>query len=77
VLKGDKSFIFNKIPFIIVKASDEGIIATNDGGMGHIIISPFQGGVLVSYAMPQADPHKVLSFLKSFAGKIEENILMN
>ncbi|MFX0033987.1 MAG: hypothetical protein ACFE8E_14665 [Candidatus Hodarchaeota archaeon] len=32
--------------------------------MGHIILVFFQGGVLVSYAMPKADPYNILNFLK-------------
>jgi ribonuclease HIII len=70
VIKGDRSFIFNDIEFSVVKTTTEGIIGTNESGMGHILFAPFQGGVLVSYALPQADPPKALSFLKSFAVKL-------
>ncbi|MFW9874093.1 MAG: hypothetical protein ACFFG0_13380 [Candidatus Thorarchaeota archaeon] len=67
VVKGDRSFVFNNIKFSVVEATNEGIIGTNDGGMGYLIFAPFQGGVLVAYAMPQADPTNALSFLKTFA----------
>jgi len=69
-IKGATSFVFNDIEFSVVKTAAEGIIGTNESGMGHILITTFQGGVLVSYAMPQADPPKALLFLKSFAAKL-------
>ena len=71
VIKGDHSFVFNDIEFSVVKTTTEGIVGTNENGMGHILFMPFQGGVLVSYAMPQANPPKALSFLKDFAKRIE------
>ena len=67
VIKGDRSFILSDSKFTVVESDTEGIVGTNENGMGHIIFVPFQGGVLVSYAMPRADPPKVLSFLKKFA----------
>jgi hypothetical protein len=70
VIKGDLSFVLNDLQFSVVETTPEGIIGTNDSGMGHVILAPFQGGVLVSYALPQADPSKVLSFLKSFAMRL-------
>lgn len=69
-IKGAPSFVFNEIEFSVVKTVAEGIIGTNESGMGHILIITFQGGVLVSYAMPQADPPKALLFLNSFALKL-------
>ena len=74
VIKGDSSFVFNNVEFSVVENTTEGFIGTNDKGMGHVIFSPFQGGVLVAYAMPQADPTKALSFLKTFTMRLNGKI---
>lgn len=65
VIHGEKSFNLNGMTFLVEKATNKGIIATEDKGMGHILIISFQGGFLISYAMPQADVESVFSFLKS------------
>jgi len=70
VIKEDRSFVLSNVKYSVVENTTEGIIGTNDSGMGHIIIVPFQGGVLVSYAMPQANPPKALLFLKNFAMRL-------
>ena len=64
IIKGERSIVLNDAKFSVAESTTEGIIATNESGMGHVIIVPFQGGVLVSYAMPQADLPKALSYLK-------------
>jgi hypothetical protein len=69
-LRGVSSFILNDLLFSVIETTAEGIIGTNDKGMGHILLAPFQGGVLVSYAMPRADPPKALAFLKAYAIKL-------
>ena len=74
VMKGDRSFVLNDGKFSVIETTTEGIIGTNDSGMGYIIFVPFQGGVLVSYAMPQADPPKALSFLKTFAMRLNGKV---
>ena len=74
VMKGDRSFVLNNGEFSVVKTTTEGIIGTNDSGMGYIIFAPFQGGVLVSYAMPQADPPKALAFLKTYATRLNGKV---
>ncbi len=74
VIKGDLSFVLNDLQFSVVETTPEGIIGTNDSGKGHVIFAPFQGGVLVSYALPQADPSKVLSFLKFFAMRLNGKV---
>lgn len=74
IIKGDSSFVFNNVEFSVVENITEGFIGTNDNGMGHVIFSPFQGGVLVAYAMPQADPTKALSFLKTFTMRLNGKI---
>lgn len=74
VVKGDRSFILNDIEFSVVETTSEGTIGTNNNEMGHILFVPFQGGTLVSYAMPRADPPKVLSFLKTFALRLNGKV---
>ena len=74
VIKGDRFFVLNDGEFSVVETTTEGIIGTSDSGMGHIIFVPFQGGVLVSYAMPQADPPKALTFLKTFAMRLNGKV---
>ncbi|MFX0033990.1 MAG: hypothetical protein ACFE8E_14650 [Candidatus Hodarchaeota archaeon] len=70
VIKGERSFVLSEVEYSVVDANSEGIIGTSDKRMGHILLTFFQGGVLVSYAMPQADPHRALSFLKSYTMKL-------
>ncbi len=74
VIKGDRSFVLSDLEFSVVETTDEGIVGTNESGMGHVIFTPFQGGVLVSYAIPQADPPKALSFLKTFAMRLNGKV---
>ena len=74
VIKGDRSFVLNDGEFSVVETTTAGIIGTNDSGMGHIIFAPFQGGVLVSYALPRADPPKALVFLKSYAMRLNGKV---
>lgn len=74
IIKGDRSFVLNDVEFAVIDTTIEGIIGTNDSGMGHVIFVPFQGGVLLSYAMPQADPHKALSFLKTFTMRLNGKV---
>lgn len=69
-IKGSSSLTLSNSQFIVVETTNEGIIASNDKGMGHVIFAPFQGGMLVTYAMPQADPPRVLAFLKNYAMKL-------
>lgn len=66
LLKGEKSINIQGQNFIVVKANNDGIIATSESGMGHVILAPFQKGILISYAMPQADPNEALDFLKHY-----------
>jgi hypothetical protein len=74
VIKGVPSFNLSGTDFNIVKKTTEGIIATNNSGMGHIIFAPFQGGVLVAYAMPRSDPLKALSFLKTYTMRFNSKV---
>ena len=74
VVKGDRSFVLNDVKFSVVETTTEGIVGTANNGMGHVIFTPFQGGVLVSFAMPQADPPSALSFLKTFAMRLNGKV---
>lgn len=73
-MKGEKSIIINDLEFIMQGNPSEGIIGTNPNGMGSLIIIPFKGGLLVSYALPQAEPAKALTFLKSFTKMLNGQI---
>ena len=74
VIKGSNSFVLSNVEYSVMDATPEGIIGSSVSGMGHILIVPFQGGVLVSYAMPQADPPKALAFLKTFVVKLNGKV---
>ena len=74
VIKGARSFFLNDVEFSVVETTTEGIVGTADSGMGHVIFTPFQGGVLVSFAMPRADPLKTLPFLKTFAMRLNGKV---
>ena len=74
IIKGDSSLVFDNVEFSVVKTTTEGIITTNNNGMGHVIIVPFQRGFLLTYAMPQADPPKALAFLKPFAMRLNGKV---
>ena len=74
VIKGDRSFVLNNLEFSVIETTTEGIVSTSDSGMGHVIFAPFQGGVLVSYAMPQADPIIAFSFLKNYAMRLNGKV---
>ncbi len=74
VMKGNASFTLSNVEYSVVETTSECIIGTNPSGMGHILIVPFQGGLLVSYAMPQADTSKALNFLKNYVPKLNGKI---
>lgn len=70
----EKSIKINDFEFIFEGNSSEGLIGTNKDGMGYLILIPIEGGALVSYALPQAEPTKALSFLKTYAVKLDGNL---
>jgi hypothetical protein len=70
VIRGSDSIVINGANFSVVSTSSNGIVASNEGGMGHVLFAPFQGGVLVSYAMARADTFIALSFLKRNAMRL-------
>lgn len=73
-LDGKESFIINDIEFLVQGNPSEGIIGINEAGNGYFIVVPFQGGLLVSYALPQADPNTVLKFLKKYSLRLDIKI---
>lgn len=74
VIRGASSFILSDLNYTVTRSATEGFIGTNDSGMGYILFAPFQGGVCVAYALPQADTPKALSFLKSYAIKLNGKV---
>jgi hypothetical protein len=70
-MKGGDSIKITDQEFILKGNPSEGIIGTNPSGMGYVVLVPFQGGILVSYALPQADPNKVLKFLKDSSLRLD------
>jgi hypothetical protein len=74
VIRGEASFTISNVEYSVVEATSEGIIGTNPSGLGHILIVPFQGGALVSYAMPQANTSNALNFLKSYVSRLNGKI---
>jgi hypothetical protein len=74
LIEGDSSFILNDTKFNIVEKTSEGIIAASPDGRGYVLFLPFQGGVLLSYAMPQSDPKEGLEFLKKYAKKLDGKV---
>lgn len=69
-IDGKNSFTVSGSAFNVVERKSEGIIGTNEAGMGHLIIVPVHGGYLVSYALPQADPTKCLTFILDHSNKL-------
>ena len=73
-MKGTKSIKINDQEYLLEGTPSEGIIGTNSKGMGYLILVPFQGGALVSYALPQTEPTKALSFLNNFTDKLNGQV---
>jgi len=73
-IKGTNSLKINDQEYLLEGNPSEGIIGTNSKGMGYIILVPFQGGFLVSYALPQAEPSRALAFLKNFTIKLNGQV---
>ena len=74
VINGEKTFDISGGKFSVIETNSDGIIASSDSGMGFIIFALFQGGVLLSYAMPNADPSLALTFLKNNAMRLNGQI---
>lgn len=71
LIKGGSSINILGIKYMIVENTPERIIGTNVTGKGHIIIAPFDGGVLVTYIVPQVGPRDALFNVQSFASKLK------
>ena len=41
VIKGERSFVLSNVNYSVVQTTTEGIIGTNEMGLGHIIFVPF------------------------------------
>lgn len=64
------SIILLDMKYMIVENTPERIIGTNLKGKGHLILVPFEKGVLVTYIIPQAGPRDALFNVQTFAQKI-------
>lgn len=64
------SIILLDMKYMIVENTPERIIGTNLKGKGHLILAPFEKGVLVTYIIPQAGPRDALFNVQTFAQKI-------
>ncbi len=67
-----QNYTIANLEYEITEVTSEYIIGTNTAGMGSLVIIPFQKGVLVSYALPQADLAQVKSYLIQSASKLNE-----
>lgn len=72
VVKGNKKMVLNSLPLTVTSTDPTRIVATNNMGMGSIVILPFQSGILVSYVMPGANPDAAIDFLVPYVKKIGE-----
>jgi hypothetical protein len=60
------------VKYMIVEHTPERIIGTNVTGKGHIILAPYQKGVLVSWVLPEVGPRDVLNELQRAALKLNK-----
>ncbi|MHA1284806.1 MAG: hypothetical protein ACTSQP_20075, partial [Promethearchaeota archaeon] len=63
-----QNYTIANLEYEITEVTSEYIIA----GMGSLVIIPFQKGVLVSFALPQADLAQVKSYLIQSASELNE-----
>ncbi len=73
-VKGGSSITLLGIKYMVVENTPERVIGTNVTGKGHIIIAPFEGGLLVTFIIPQAGPRDALFNVQDFAKKLVGNI---
>jgi hypothetical protein len=62
-INGSNSIEIKNTEFNITKISDDGYVASSQG-MGSVILIPFKGGVLATYALTGANPDSIIAFLK-------------
>ncbi len=60
------------IKYMIVEHTPERIIGTNVTGKGHIILAPYEKGLLVTYILPEAGPRDVLFHIQEAALKLSK-----
>ncbi|MHA1110588.1 MAG: hypothetical protein ACTSRE_05765 [Promethearchaeota archaeon] len=60
------------VKYMIVEHTPERIIGTNVTGKGHIILAPYEKGVLVTYILPEAGPRDVLFSVQEAALKLNK-----
>jgi len=60
------------IKYMIVEHTPERIIGTNVTGKGHLILAPYEKGVLVSYVLPEVGPRDVLFYVQTAALKLNK-----
>ena len=60
------------IKYMIVEHTPERIIGTNVTGKGHLILAPYEKGVLVTFILPEAGPRDVLFSVQEAAMKLNK-----
>ena len=60
------------VKYMIVEHTPERIIGTNVTGKGHLILAPYEKGVLVTYILPEVGPRDVLFHVQDAAMKISK-----
>ena len=60
------------VKYMIVEHTPERIIGTNVTGKGHIILAPYEKGVLVTYILPEVGPRDVLFSVQEAAMKLDK-----
>jgi len=73
-LKGSNSLNLMGVDFTVVYNTPKAIIGTDKAGNGHVVLTPFKGGILVCYIMPKADPHNSLSNIQNTALKLNGKV---
>ena len=58
------------VKYMIVEHTPERIIGTNVTGKGHIILAPYEKGVLITYILPEVGPRDVLFSVQEAAMKL-------
>ena len=71
-IKGAISIEINNMKLLVSNALDKAVIASYSQGMGSIIIIPFKGGILATYALSGADPKSIIEFLTPYAMDLQD-----
>jgi hypothetical protein len=73
-LKDTNSLNLMGVEFTVVHKTPEAIIGTDNTGKGHVVLTPFKGGILVCYIMPKVDPRNSLSNIQNAAFKLNGKV---